>query len=81
MKQKRLLAGLIAMAMTVGMMPALVFAEETVEEPAETEVALTTESKEKETVKPSAKETEKPDETKETEPSESETEKERQKSA
>ena len=47
MKFKRLTAMLIAVAMTVGMMPALVFAEETTEsEPSETTVAQTTESKE-----------------------------------
>ena len=47
MKFKRLTAMLIAVAMTVGMMPALVFAEETTDsEPSETTVAQTTESKE-----------------------------------
>ena len=62
MNLKRLLAGFVAAAMTVGMIPALVFAEEGSNEPAETEVVETTESK--------AKETEKPAETKENEPAE-----------
>ena len=53
MKLRRLLAGFVATAMTIGMIPALVLAEETGNEPAETEVVETTE-------KPTVKETEKP---------------------
>ncbi len=53
MKFKRLTAMLIAVAMTIGMMPALVFAEETTEsEPSETTVTQTTEPKETKEKKP-----------------------------
>ena len=65
MKAKRLLAGLIAMAMTMGMMSSLVFADEAENAPEETSVVETTEPKEKETKKPE-------ETVKETEPAETE---------
>ena len=51
MKLKRLLAGIVAAAMTVGMMSTLVLADEAENAPEETSVAQTTETKEKETEK------------------------------
>lgn len=80
MKFKRLIAVLLSMALIVGMIPTLVFADESQPEPAETSAAQTTESKETEETKESKeKETEatkvaEPSESKETEteePSES----------
>ena len=70
MKAKRLLAGIIAMAMTMGMMSSLVLADESENAPEETSAVETTEPKEKETKEPEEK---KPAETtKESESSESE---------
>ena len=48
MKIKKLLAVIVAMAMTVGMMSSLAFADEAENTPEETDVAETLESKEKE---------------------------------
>ncbi len=65
MKAKRILAGFVAMAMTMGMMSSLVLADEAENTPEETSVVETTEPKEKETKKPEEK---KPSETKEADP-------------
>lgn len=65
MKAKRILAGFVAMAMTMGMMSSLVLADEAENAPEETSVVETTETKEKETKKPEEK---KPAETKEADP-------------
>ena len=48
MKLRRLLAGIVAAAMTVGMMSCIVLADEAENAPEETSVAQTTETKEKE---------------------------------
>ena len=69
MKAKRIFAGLVALAMTMGMMSSLVLADETENAPEETGVVETTEPKEKETKKPEEK---KPEETKTAEPEEKE---------
>ncbi len=84
MKAKRLLAGLIAMAMTMGMMSSLVLADESENAPEETSVVEATEPKEKETKKPeetkpaetkaSEAEEKKPEETQATEPEDKEAE-------
>lgn len=84
MKAKRLLAGLIAMAMTMGMMSSLVLADESENAPEETSVVEATEPKEKETKKPeetkpaetkaSEAEEKKPEETQATEPEDKESE-------
>ena len=81
MKFKRLPAALIAVTMTVGMIPTLVFADDAQTEPAETSSVQTTESKEtKETEKETAEskesetsetEAKKPEQTETVEPSES----------
>lgn len=69
MKLKRLLAGLIAVAMTASMLPAVVFADESENEPEQTTAATTTEAEKKETEKPSEKaEPEKKEEPKAEEP-------------
>ena len=60
MKLRRLLAGFVAVSMTVGMMPAVVFAKGLDYEPEDTEAVETTEPETKETSKPEVKETEKP---------------------
>ena len=57
MKLKRLLAGFIAVAMTVGMIPTLVFADEAENGTKETAAVEATESKEEEKKKPEVKET------------------------
>ena len=49
MKVKRMLAGIVAMAMTMGMTSAVVLADETENTPEETSVVETAEPKEKET--------------------------------
>ena len=67
MKLRRLLAVIIAMAMTVGMTSALVIADEAENAPEEQAAVETTEPEEKETKKPEEK---KPAEAKETEPEE-----------
>ena len=73
MKMRRIFAGVIAMAMTMGMMSSLVIADEADNTPEETSVVETTETKEKVTKK---QEENKPAETvKETTPAESEDEK------
>ena len=64
MKLKRILAGFVAMAMTIGMMSSLVLADEADNAPEETSAVETAESKEKEEKKPAAKETEKAEEKK-----------------
>ena len=64
MKLRRILAGVVAMAMTVSMMSSLVLADEADSAPEETAAAETAEPKEKEEKKPAAKETEKPAEKK-----------------
>ena len=58
MKLKRLLAGLVAVAMTASMLPAVVFADEGENETKETAAIETTEPEKKETEKPAEKETE-----------------------
>ena len=73
MKIKRLIALLVATAMTVGMIPSLVFAKELDYEPEEQEVAESSEPEKEEETKPEVKETtkpkaEEPDETKGKEP-------------
>ena len=78
MKLRRLLAGFVAAAMTIGMIPALVLADDTGNEPEETKVVEATEPEPNETAKPAVKETEKPveketEETKAEEPAASET--------
>ena len=60
MKIKRLLALLIATAMTVGMIPSLVFARELDYEPEEQEVSESSEPAKEEETKPQVKETTKP---------------------
>ena len=57
MKFKRLTAALIAVTMTVGMIPTLVFADDAQTEPAETSAVQTTESKETKESKETEKET------------------------
>ena len=52
MKAKRLLAGLVAVAMTMGMMSSLVLADESENAPEETSAVETTEPKEKEAKEP-----------------------------
>ena len=60
MKFKRFTAIIIAVVMTVSMIPSFAFADESESEPAGTSVVETTESEAKETAKLSEKETEKP---------------------
>lgn len=79
MKIKRLMALLVATAMTVGMIPSLVFAKELDYEPEEQEVAESSEPEKEEETKPQVKETakpkdEEPADTKEEEPKTEETE-------
>ena len=54
MRLKRLLAACVAVAMTVGMVPALVFADETASESEETAAVETTEQEKKEPAAPPA---------------------------
>ncbi len=75
--KKRLTAVLISMALMVGIIPTLVFADESQPEPAETSVVETTESKEKETedsepTESEEKETEETNASKPSEPAETE---------